>query len=98
MCKDNLLVQYCFIIIFVVFNTVNLYIFVSMTCSTPCCLYDALMDPRNVCMMYVLCVHPCMYVYMCVCMYIYLILHAEKFYHAAMILSLVRKFNSCRSI
>jgi hypothetical protein len=34
---------------FVLFYTVNLYIRVFMTCSTSCCLYDTLTDPRNVC-------------------------------------------------
>ena len=37
-----------FCTMFVVFYTVNLYTFVFMTCSTPCCLYDTLMDPWNV--------------------------------------------------
>jgi len=40
---------------FVVFYTVNLHICVFMTCSTSYCLYDTLMDPRNVCV--------CMYMY-----------------------------------
>ena len=34
---------------FTVFDTVNLYICVFMTCSTSCCLCDTLMDPWNVC-------------------------------------------------
>ena len=42
---------------FVVFYTVNLYKCVFMTCSTSCCLYDTLMDPRNVY------VYVCMYAY-----------------------------------
>ena len=34
---------------FVVFYIVNLYICVSMTCSTFCCLHDKLTDLWNVC-------------------------------------------------
>jgi len=34
-----------------VFYTVKIvYIYVFMTCSTPCCLCDTLMDPWNICM------------------------------------------------
>ena len=33
---------------FVIFYTENLYIFVFMTCSISCCLYNTLMDPRHV--------------------------------------------------
>jgi len=45
--KDDL--QY-FCKMFELFDTVNLYICVFMTCSTSCCLYDTLMDSWNVCM------------------------------------------------
>jgi len=34
---------------FTVFDSVNLYICVFMTCSTSCCLFYTLMDPWNVC-------------------------------------------------
>jgi hypothetical protein len=79
---------------FVVFYNADLYIFVFMTCSTPCCLYDTLMDPWNVCMMYVS-MYVCMYVYVYVCMYVYTYqtLRAEGVFDAAMILSLVREVN-----
>jgi hypothetical protein len=35
---------------FAVFYTKNLYIYTFVTCSAAFCLYDTLMDPRNVCM------------------------------------------------
>ena len=38
---------------FVVFYTVNSFICVFMTCSTSYCLYDTLINPWNVCYMYV---------------------------------------------
>ena len=45
---------------FVVFYTAILHIWVFITCSTSCCLYDTLMDPWN----------EYIYMYVCVCMYV----------------------------
>jgi len=49
---------------FVVFDTVNLYICVYMTSSKSYCLCDTLMDPSNVCM--------------CVCMYLWRIIQLRR--------------------
>jgi hypothetical protein len=89
MCKDNL--RYCFSIMFVVFYTANLYIFVFMACSTPCCLMIHLWIQGTYVCMY-MCIHTHTHIYIC------RILRAEEFFDAAMILSLVREVNSCRSI
>jgi nuclear pore complex protein Nup62 len=67
MCKDDCCK------LFVIFCTVNLYIFVFISCSTSYCLHT------YVCM-YV-CMHVCIYVYICmylwvcvfVCMYVYVL-------------------------
>ena len=44
---------------FVVFDIVNLYICVFMTCSTSCCLYDTLMNPWNISVCVCVCVCVC---------------------------------------
>ena len=72
MCKDDL---YCFCKMCVVLCAVNLYIFVFMTCSTSCCIYDTLMDPQKVCICVCVCVYVlCMYEYVCMhaCLYLYM--------------------------
>jgi len=55
---------------FVVFDTVNLYICVFMTCSTFCCLYDKLTDPWSVCVCMYVCIYACMHVCVYACMYV----------------------------
>jgi len=69
MCKDDL---YSFCKMLVLFNIVNLNIFVFMTCLKSCCIYDTYGYMGSMYTYMYVCVYVCMYVcmYACVCMYI----------------------------
>ena len=60
---------------FVVFHTLNLYVCEIMTCSTSYSLYNTLMDPLNVCIVYT---YICMYVYVCVCVCVCVCMYQSK--------------------